>query len=76
MVREGVGRLPVVARSNPRKPIGMVTRSDLLVAHKRRLEELDIAEQHLAFRVRRRPAANADQAPAEPQGRARTRNIV
>ena len=37
MVRENVGRLPVVARENPRKLIGIVTRSDLLTAHARRL---------------------------------------
>ena len=60
MVREGVGRLPV----------------DLLVAHKRRLEELDLAEQHLAFGVRRRPSADAEQPAADRQGRARTRNMV
>ncbi|HJW96048.1 MAG TPA: chloride channel protein [Thermoanaerobaculia bacterium] len=37
MVRENVGRLPVVERSNPRKLIGIVTRSDLLTAHATRL---------------------------------------
>jgi chloride channel protein, CIC family len=58
MVRESVGRLPVVARSAPRKPIGMLTRSDLLAAHRRRLEEVDLAEQPLNLRPfgRRRPA--------------------
>ena len=39
MVREGVGRLPVVERSAPRLPIGMLSRSDLLSAHQRRLAE-------------------------------------
>ena len=39
MVRENVGRLPVVARDNPRKVIGFITRSDLLRAHERRLAE-------------------------------------
>jgi chloride channel protein, CIC family len=58
MVREGVGRLPVVSRDEPRKVIGMLTRSDLLAAHRRRLEEVDLAEQHLDLRAlgRRRPA--------------------
>ena len=37
MVRERVGRLPVVSRSNPRRVIGIVSRSDLLEAHERRL---------------------------------------
>jgi chloride channel protein, CIC family len=39
MVQEGVGRLPVVSRSAPGKVIGMLTRSDLLSAHARRLDE-------------------------------------
>jgi H+/Cl- antiporter ClcA/CBS domain-containing protein len=39
MVREGVGRLPVVARADRNKVIGILTRSDLLSAHARRLDE-------------------------------------
>jgi H+/Cl- antiporter ClcA/CBS domain-containing protein len=39
MVRENVGRLPVVERSNQSHVIGMITRSDLLEAHARRLAE-------------------------------------
>jgi len=39
MVRENVGRLPVVARENPRKLLGFITRSDLLAAHGKRLAE-------------------------------------
>jgi CIC family chloride channel protein len=38
MVLEEVGRLPVVSRENPRKVIGMISRSDLLSAHGPRLE--------------------------------------
>jgi len=58
MVRERVGRLPVVSREEPRKVTGMLTRSDLLAAHRRRLDEVDLAEQHLDLRAlaRRRPA--------------------
>ena len=37
MVHERVGRLPVVSRANPRRVIGIVSRSDLLEAHERRL---------------------------------------
>jgi CIC family chloride channel protein len=51
MVQEEVGRLPVVSRSAPRKPIGMLTRSDLLAAHRRRLEETHLAEQSLNWRT-------------------------
>jgi CBS domain-containing protein len=39
MVREGVGRLPVVSHEQPRRLVGMLTRSDLLSAHARRLDE-------------------------------------
>jgi len=37
MVRAGVGRLPVVERSAPRRVVGMISRSDLLSAHAGRL---------------------------------------
>lgn len=39
MVRENVGRLPVVERARPKKVVGFITRSDLISAHARRLEE-------------------------------------
>jgi H+/Cl- antiporter ClcA/CBS domain-containing protein len=39
MVREDVGRLPVVARADPQQIVGIITRSDLLRAHERRLAE-------------------------------------
>ena len=42
MVRENVGRLPVVERANPKKLCGFITRSDILSAHARRLDE-DVA---------------------------------
>jgi H+/Cl- antiporter ClcA len=37
MVREDVGRLPVVTREHPDRMVGIVTRSDLLAAHGKRL---------------------------------------
>jgi CBS domain-containing protein len=42
MVREGVGRLPVVARNAPTLVLGIITRSDLLRAHAPRL----VAAEH------------------------------
>jgi H+/Cl- antiporter ClcA/CBS domain-containing protein len=48
MVREEVGRLPVVTRDAPRTVIGMVSRSDLLGAHAHRLAAHDDAERHLS----------------------------
>ncbi|MFT3772379.1 MAG: chloride channel protein [Minicystis sp.] len=38
MVLAGVGRLPVIDRKSPAKPVGIITRSDLLTAHARRIE--------------------------------------
>ena len=38
MVRAAVGRLPVVERGAPRRVLGMISRSDLLSAHARRLD--------------------------------------
>jgi H+/Cl- antiporter ClcA len=39
MVKEGVGRLPVVTRTDRNTVVGILTRSDLLSAHARRLDE-------------------------------------
>jgi CIC family chloride channel protein len=40
MTNHDVGRLPVVRRENPGKVIGIITRSDLLMAQRRRAEKL------------------------------------
>ena len=37
MVRENVGRLPVITRADPSRVVGIITRSDLLRAHEARL---------------------------------------
>lgn len=52
MVRARIGRVPVVASGAVRTVIGIVTRSDLLEAHERRLEEEVQAGRHLEFSVR------------------------
>src|SRR4029079_16128416 len=39
MVNHDIGRLPVVSRARPGQVIGMITRSDLLRAHRRRLAD-------------------------------------
>jgi CIC family chloride channel protein len=44
MVREGVGRLPVVSREDPLTVIGIVSRSDLLSAHQERLDAALVTE--------------------------------
>lgn len=47
MVREGVGRLAVVSREDALRIVGIITRSDLLAAHERRLHMVDDAERVL-----------------------------
>lgn len=47
MVEEDIGRLPVVSREAPDRVTGFLTRSDLLVAHRRRLRERDVPERTL-----------------------------
>jgi H+/Cl- antiporter ClcA len=44
MVHEKVGRLPVVSRSAPRRLVGIISRSDLLDAHQRRLDAALVTE--------------------------------
>jgi CIC family chloride channel protein len=53
MVRERVGRLPVVERDAPRTVVGIISRSDLLTAHEPRLEAAHVAERGIK-RLRRR----------------------
>jgi CIC family chloride channel protein len=52
MVREQVGRLPVVKRSDPKHVVGIVTRSDLLSAHARRLAAADRASRQIELGLR------------------------
>jgi len=53
MVRESVGRLAVVTREQPAQIVGVITRSDILSGHRRRLRGLDHAERVLTPRVAR-----------------------
>jgi CIC family chloride channel protein len=41
--------VPVVSREAPRVAIGILSRSDLLAAHRRRLDEACVPEQGLRF---------------------------
>lgn len=43
MIHEGVGRLPVVSRQDRHRLVGILTRSDLLRAHQRALDEERVA---------------------------------
>ena len=61
MVREHVGRLPVVERGAPDRVVGIITRSDLLAAHGRRLEETHRARRTIRLRTVLRRYLNAAQ---------------
>jgi chloride channel protein, CIC family len=49
MVNHNVGRLPVIARKPSGKLVGMITRSDLLSAHRRRLDQKKRSAPTIAF---------------------------
>ncbi len=59
MVSEDVGRLPVVTREAPAKVVGWLTRSDMMRAHKRRLEAERRAEQAIEVKLIRLERARA-----------------
>jgi CBS domain-containing protein len=68
MVQEGVGRLVVVTRAAPDRVAGVLTRSDLLAAHERRLIESQRRVRTLSLRdVARRGAATAAVTGAGPR---------
>jgi CBS domain-containing protein len=58
MVRQSVGRLAVVTRDDPSKVVAMLSRSDLIGAHARRLEQQHAlaTPRRLGFGPRRPPA--------------------
>ncbi len=49
MVQYGVGRIPVVTRSDPHRVTGMLTRSDVLAAYHRRLHSETRTGRHLTL---------------------------
>lgn len=53
MVRENIGRLPVVTQDKPHSIVGIITRSDLLTAHRRRLHEAHTLQRVINFSSRR-----------------------
>ncbi|MGB8456655.1 MAG: chloride channel protein [Candidatus Acidiferrum sp.] len=51
MVLENVGRLAVVARENPRRVTGWLTRSDILSAHRQRLDDSSLSNREIDIRT-------------------------
>ncbi|MGE0683455.1 MAG: chloride channel protein [Candidatus Binatia bacterium] len=54
MVREDIGRLPVVMQDKPHSIVGIITRSDLLTAHRRRLHEAHTLQRVINLSNKRR----------------------
>jgi len=50
MTQDRIGRVPVVSRTLPLRPIGMISRSDLLVAHQKRITGATRAEKTFKLR--------------------------
>ena len=67
MVAEGVGRLPVVSASDPTKVVGMLTRSDLVSAHGRRLDERKPRQGTIEIRFVRRLISTVGVRQSSPQ---------
>jgi chloride channel protein, CIC family len=59
MIRHDVGRLMVVGRADPRKAIGIVTRSDLLRAQRRTVDEMTRTRSTVPWLRRRSPNGTA-----------------
>jgi chloride channel protein, CIC family len=58
MLRNDIGRLPVVSRSDPRRIVGYLGRSNLMAGHLRQLEEEHVRERR--FFALAKPDAAAD----------------
>ncbi len=56
MVNHNIGRIPVVSRKKPQQLIGMITRSDLLSAHRRRLADTIQEKPTIEFSMPRKPS--------------------
>ena len=65
MVHEKVGRLPVIPRQGAPRPIGIITRSDLLEAHQTRLQAAALAERSIRMPWQDPPAST--HLPGRPQ---------
>jgi H+/Cl- antiporter ClcA len=50
MVNHDIGRLPVMSREQPGKLVGIITRADVLRAHRRRLDETQRPQRSLDLR--------------------------
>ena len=65
MVAFDVGRLPVVDHAAPRKVIGLLTRGDVLSAHRKRLVEVTHSERSIDLRKLRLKLRRSEPQPVE-----------
>jgi CBS domain-containing protein len=64
MVNHDIGRLPVISREHPDELVGFLTRSDVISAHRRRLDESHVTEPSIGW-PRISFGATGDQGHAE-----------
>ncbi|MCC7241652.1 MAG: chloride channel protein [Acidobacteria bacterium] len=69
MLRQHVGRLPVVDRANPDVAVGILTRSDILRAHGDRLDELHHRDEPSVGSRLRSPRPSSTTIPGGPDVR-------
>jgi CIC family chloride channel protein len=60
MLRNDIGRLPVVSRSDPRRIVGYLGRSNLMAGHLRHLEEEHVRERRFFALAKRDALLDAD----------------
>ena len=53
MAENAIGRLPVVMHSNPRKVVAMLSRSDIVSAYKRHLDEANRSQKSIYWNAKR-----------------------
>jgi CIC family chloride channel protein len=51
MVNHNIGRLPVILREQPKKIVGIITRSDILTAHRRRIDEHNLERARIKIPI-------------------------
>ncbi len=59
MLKHNVGRLPVVNRQDPRRPVGYLGRGDILAARSRLLQEEEVPERTIVLGAPARPKQKA-----------------
>jgi chloride channel protein, CIC family len=68
MLENKVGRLPVVARGEPKKVVGILTRSNVLTGYRVHLDERGKLQRNIEFAILMFRRAKAERDKSEPEG--------